>query len=133
MDWAPVTGLVGVLAGSALTHWATLRQQRAARDERFDEQRLELYSQWITGMHRIVYGGKLEQPIDALRYKLLLLEKDAALRALVVEVFDSCPSEMTPEGREHYDTLLQDPDPMWKPFDEAVEKLMKAVRASVHS
>jgi hypothetical protein len=131
MDWAPVAGFVGVLAGGLLSYVTTRHQQRDARAERIETQRVELYSEWINGMNRLVYS-KLDKPIDILRIKLLLLEPDAKLRDLVANVQAAVPDPLSKDGEEFYYLLPQDPDPSWLPFDDAVEKLTEAVRASVH-
>lgn len=131
MNWVPLTGFVGVITGGFITFFSTRHQQSKARQDRLDEQRVALYSEWITGLTRIVYGAKPDAPLDISRNKLMLVERSAALRALITKVRDSAPDPNTPEGEEHYYLLPQDPDPSWPPFDDAVVELIDAVRASL--
>lgn len=131
MDWAPVSGFVGVLAGGLLTHFTTRHQLKAARQERIQTERVELYSEWINGMNRLVYS-ELDKPIDILRTKLMLLEPDAKLRGLVEKVREAVPDEQTKDGGDFYYYRQADPDMSWKPFDDAIEALMAAVRTGLH-
>ncbi len=131
-DWAAVSGFVGVVAGSGLTHWASMRQQRAAQRERIEDQRVELYAEWFTAMNRNVYNNKAHQPTDTLRNKLMLIERDANLRNLIEEAYNAIPDGQTAEGQEFYYECTYDPEASWPTFDQAIEKLTEAVRASLH-
>lgn len=128
MDWAPVTGFVGVLAGGLLTFFTTRHQLSTARQDRIEAERVELYSEWITGVDRIVYSSKPpDRPLDIVRNKLLLLEPSERLRSLIAKVWDAVPDRYS----GFYESQQEDPDTTWAPFDTALVELTDAVRASL--
>ena len=126
--------LIGVALGWGLTQYSSRQQRRLERRQRVDDLRLATYAEWMAGIeeHFSAYATQKDSTqghdVALCEKRLLLLEKDPAIRALVQAVRDAFPAIGSAEHRELEMIAHGDPDWEWPPFRDALNRLLERVR-----
>jgi hypothetical protein len=134
-DWLP---LAGVALGWGLTQITAWVQRRRDRRVRFNDLRLATYAEWAAGMEAqfVVYasqqGSAQGHDVALCEKRLLLLEKDPAIRALIQAVHDAFPNLGSPDQQELEMIAQGDPEWEWPPFRKAMDALLERVRRELH-
>jgi hypothetical protein len=129
-------GFTGLMAfgGILLSSWLNSRQ---VERRQLNEVRLECYAQWSVSMaeRMRIYAKQLDKPIPSddfkvIHAKLLMMEPDPVLRALIKGIWDTIPKLWTPDSRELLEVSAREPDFVWPPFQEKMDELVDRVHAT---
>jgi|GEM_PF-5160109 len=127
---------ITALAGILLSSWLTSRQLERRQ---LNEARLTCYAQWSASMNERmrIYARQLSKPIPdddfkVIHVKLLMMEPDPTLRALVKGIWTTFPELYTPEFKEMYELTEREPGFVWEPFQAKMDELVEKVHGSIH-
>jgi hypothetical protein len=121
-----------VVAGFLANELGEWWRRRKAREKRLRD----LYASWLWGMRDLVWTlGERVTPEGRVRARaqrlcekrILMLERDDALRRSLERVRDSLPDYCSPEW-ESFPARGVDRDSEWRPFRESVDRLADALR-----
>ena len=134
MDGKDLLPLVGVAMGWGLMHYSSSTQRRRERRQRIDDLKLATYAEWAAGIEAqfVAYATQQSQTqthdVALCEKRLLLLEKDPAIRALIQAVHDAFPPLGSAEQQELEMIAHADPEWEWSPFRDALNRLLERAR-----
>src|ERR1019366_3304026 len=137
-DLLPLAGAAIGVGGTALGSWLGQRssseQHGRVRRQQIDDQRLATYAEWAAGVEAQFNAyasqrGAAQVPDVAICEKrLLLLETNAEIRALIQAVRNTFPAVGSAEQRDLEMMVDGDPDWEYPPFRDAMNRLLDRVR-----
>ena len=134
MDGKDLLPLVGVALGWGLVQYSSRAQRRLERRQRIDDLRLATYAEWAAGIEAQFVAYATQQAstrthdVALCEKRLLLLEKDPAIRALVQAVHDAFPALGTADQKELEMIAHTEPEWEWPPFRDALNRLLERAR-----
>jgi hypothetical protein len=138
MDGKELLPLVGVALGWGLQQITSWRQRMRDRQHRVDDLRLSTYAEWMAGMEARFneYARRQGSPterhdVSLCEKRLLLLERDPAIRKLVAAVHAAFPNHGSEEQTELEMMAHGDPEWDWPPFRDAMNALLEHARRSL--
>jgi hypothetical protein len=134
MDGKDYLPLAGVALGWGLTQLSTYLLRGRERRQRFADLRLATYAEWAAGIegqfnaYATQQGSVQKHDVALCEKRLLLLEADPAIRALIQAVHDAFPALGSAEHGELEMIAHSDPEWEWPPFRDALNRLLERVR-----